>query len=202
MRKIEPSDTRPRYRGPFYRSPATKEKKIGKCTPCISHGTISRSSLESRIRFLPSSMLAILALCSPPGIAVAGTPDIPPANAPIPATFVGIVAVCIFFRIFFIFHTRSFDFFRFHVFFFRDTFLCVQISFLFFTVVHRVFPCIAVHRPHPFPFSAVPETSPVETFSFSFFFRSCVSTFIHILLYRCGVVVMMAYIYIFFFSYF
>lgn len=44
---------------PLYQSPATKK---GKCTPCISGGTISRSSLESRIRFLPSSMLAIPAL--------------------------------------------------------------------------------------------------------------------------------------------
>lgn len=49
-------------------------------------------------------MLAILALWSPPGTAVAGTPDTPPANAPIPATFVGIVAVCFFiFSFFFLF---------------------------------------------------------------------------------------------------
>lgn len=89
--------------GPISRNSATKKKK-GKCTSCISRGTISRSSLESRIRFLPSSMLAILALWSPPGTAVAGTPDTPPANAPIPATFVGIVAVCFFiFSFFFLF---------------------------------------------------------------------------------------------------
>lgn len=94
--------------GPISRNSATKKKK-GKCTSCISRGTISRSSLESRIRFLPSSMLAILALWSPPGTAVAGTPDTPPANAPIPATFVGIVAVCFFiFSFFFLFFISVF----------------------------------------------------------------------------------------------
>lgn len=92
--------------GQFREDQLRNKKQKGKCTPCISRGTISRSSLESRIRFLPSSMLAILALWSPPGTAVAGTPDTPLANAPIPATFVGIVAVCffLFLHVFFFFY--------------------------------------------------------------------------------------------------
>lgn len=61
----------------------------GRCTSCKSRGTISRSSLVSRIRFFPSSIPAILAFCSPPGTADAGTPDTPPAIAPIPGTLVG-----------------------------------------------------------------------------------------------------------------
>lgn len=60
-------------------------------------------------------MLAILALWSPPGTAVAGTPDTPPANAPIPATFVGIVAVCFF----------IFSFFFCFVFYFRVLRVCI-----------------------------------------------------------------------------
>ena len=64
------------------------------CSSCISRGTISRSSLESRIRFLPSSMPAILAFWSPPGTAEAGTADTPPPIAPIPDTLVGIAVVC------------------------------------------------------------------------------------------------------------
>lgn len=112
-----------RYRGHFT---GVRLRKKGKCTSCISRGTISRSSLESRIRFLPSSMLAIPALWSPPGIAVAGTPDTPPANVPIPVTFVGIVAVCGFrivsFRIyFFIFLKFRFHFHTFGLVFFSDS---------------------------------------------------------------------------------
>lgn len=61
-------------------------------------GTISSSSLESRIRFLPSSMLVILAFCSPPGTADVGTPVTLAAIAPNPATFVGI---CFFLSLFF-----------------------------------------------------------------------------------------------------
>lgn len=146
---------------PLYQSPATKK---GKCTPCISGGTISRSSLESRIRFLPSSMLAIPALWSPPGIAVAGTPDTPPANVPIPVTFVGIVAVCVFsyrfvpyllfFFIVFIF-TRSFGFSDFTGFFFRHFYTCTQIS-GFYSRIHS-FPCVDHIR---FRFGMIPETFP------------------------------------------
>lgn len=169
---------------PLYQSPATKK---GKCTPCISGGTISRSSLESRIRFLPSSMLAIPALWSPPGIAVAGTPDTPPANVPIPVTFVGIVAVCVFsyrfvpylffFFIVFIF-TRSFGFSDFTVFcFFRHFYTCTQIS-GFYSRIHS-FPCVDHIR---FRFGMIPETFP----NWDGFRFSCVSIFIHILLYRCG----------------
>lgn len=186
MRKIEPSDTRPRYRGPFYRSPATKEKKIGKCTPCISHGTISRSSLESRIRFLPSSMLAILALCSPPGIAVAGTPDIPPANAPIPATFVGIVAVCIFFRIFLFFtHVRSifsdstFFFSVTHFYAYRYRFCFLQSYIEFF----RASPCIDHIR---FRFRPFPRRPQSRHFHFHFF---SVRVLAHLYIFCCIVAV-------------
>lgn len=169
---------------PLYQSPATKK---GKCTPCISGGTISRSSLESRIRFLPSSMLAIPALWSPPGIAVAGTPDTPPANVPIPVTFVGIVAVCVFsyrfvpyLLLFFFYHFHTFVwFFRFHgfFFFFRHFYTCTQIS-GFYSRMHS-FPCVDHIR---FRFGMIPETFPNrDVFRFS-----CVSIFIHILLYRCG----------------
>lgn len=69
------------------RIPATKGKV---CSSCISRGTISRSSLESRIRFLPSSMAAKLAFWSPPGTAEAGTP---PPIAPSPGTLFGIAVV-------------------------------------------------------------------------------------------------------------
>lgn len=147
-------------------------RKKGKCTPCISRGTISRSSLESRIRFLPSSMLAIPALWSPPGIAVAGTPDTPPANVPIPVTFVGIVAVCVFsyrfvphFLIFFFrfhFHTfvRFFPIPRLFVclffFVFFDIFIHRYQVFIAACTVSRASPCVDHIR---FRFG-IPETFP------------------------------------------
>lgn len=162
-----------RYRGHFT---GVRLRKKGKCTSCISRGTISRSSLESRIRFLPSSMLAIPALWSPPGIAVAGTPDTPPANVPIPVTFVGIVAVCgfrsvfifsFFFKFRFHFHTFGLVFFSDFTFFSPVTFLCVtQISGFYSRIRSFPFasPCVDHIR---FRFG-IPETFPIETFSFFF----------------------------------
>lgn len=148
---------------PFYRSPAMKK---GKCTSCISRGTISRSSLESRIRFLPSSMLAIPALWSPPGIAAAGTPDIPPANVPIPVMFVGIVAVCVFpyrFVPYFFFsfsHVRSI--FSDSTFFFGYFYACTQIS-GFYSRIHS-FPVRRRASTTSVSVSAFPRHFPIETF--------------------------------------
>lgn len=154
------------------------EEKKGKCTPCISRGTISRSSLESRIRFLPSSMLAIPALWSPPGIAAAGTPDTPPANVPIPVTFVGIVAVCecffffVSFRILFYWFFFSFSFshvrsiFPILWFFFFDIF-GTQI-FRFFTAAYTEFPVRRRTSTTSVSVSAFPRHFPIETF-----FRVC-----------------------------
>lgn len=84
----------------------------------------------------------------------------------------------------------GFSFSHVHSIFSDSTFFMRVHRFQVFTAVYTVSPCVAVRRPHPFPFWHSRDISQSRRFS-------CVSIFIHILLYRCGVV-WLAYTGIFF----
>lgn len=143
----------------------------------------SRASASCRARCSPYRRSEVLRASQLPALLILRQPTHPfpsRSSASSPSAVFRIVPFRIYFfvRVFFFFvfiFTRSFDFFRFKFFFF-PTFLR---RFQVFTAAYTVFPCVAVRRPHPFPFRHSRDISQSRHFS-------CVSIFIHILLYRCG----------------
>lgn len=140
----------------------------------------SRASASCRARCSPYRRSEVLRASQLPALLILRQPTYPfpsrsSASSPsavffFPVSFRSVFIFWVFFR--FHFHT----FIRF---FPIPRFLCVYTDFRFFTAVYTVSPYVAVRRPHPFPFWHSRDISQSRRFS-------CVSIFIHILLYRCG----------------
>lgn len=144
----------------------------------------SRASASCRARCSPYRRSEVLRASQLPALLILRQPTYPfpsRSSASSPSAFFSyrFVPYLLFFFIVFIF-TRSFgfsDFTVFFFFFFRHFYTCTQIS-GFYSRIHS-FPCVDHIR---FRFGVIPETFPNrDVFRFS-----CVSIFIHILLYRCG----------------
>lgn len=143
----------------------------------------SRASASCRARCSPYRRSEVLRASQLPALLILRQPTHPfpsRSSASSPSAVFRIVP----FRIYFFVRVFFFSFSYSHVhsifsdssffFFFRR--FCVDFRFL---QPHTVFPCVAVRRPHPFPFRHSRDISQSRHFS-------CVSIFIHILLYRCG----------------
>lgn len=138
----------------------------------------SRASASCRARCSPYRRSEVLRASQLPALLILRQPTYPfpsrsSASSPSAAFFFPYRFVpYLFLGFFFHFHTfiRFFPIPRF--------FMCVH-RFQVFTAVYTVSPCVAVRRPHPFPFWHSRDISQSRRFS-------CVSIFIHILLYRCG----------------
>lgn len=141
----------------------------------------SRASASCRARCSPYRRSEVLRASQLPALLIFRQPTYPfpsrsSASSPSAVFFFSRI---VSFRIYFLGFFFSFSFSHVHSIFSDFTFFMRVHRFQVFTAVYTVSPCVAVRRPHPFPFWHSRDISQSRRFS-------CVSIFIHILLYRCG----------------
>jgi len=144
----------------------------------------SRASASCRARCSPYRRSEVLRASQLPALLILRQPTYPfpsRSSASSPSAFFRIVSFRIYLLLLFFFvFTRWFGFFRFHVFFFYI--FCTHFTDFRFLQPHTQFSVRRHASITSVSVSAFPRHFPIEIFVVF----SCVSIFIHILLYRCG----------------